>query len=214
MRDVAKPAIFRYFPLAKAPIGRSRITVNESATIRFLTAKVMTLGVFVHEIAPFGIVSRGALDLETFSQSANYLMAATLRALSVCVNNERVENGQGRFQIAINTTGDFEEKGQSNMKIRLEIPKTRQLPSQGRNADSISAGSATAFDEVPSFVEFQRIVNGGLVERQFYRAVIDSDKSDCEFVFFVGWLSANQKLVFEDGHGDVLVFKPDEVELV
>jgi hypothetical protein len=48
---------------------------------------------------------------------------------------------------------------------------------------------------------------------RYYRAVVDSDESNSEFVFFVGWNATNTRLIFEDGNGDVYVFRTDEVEV-
>ena len=100
------------------------------------------------------------------------------------------------------------------MKIRLEIPKARLLPSQGRNADSNSAGSATAF----GFAKLSECFYGDAVptpeQGQSYRAWLDPDKTDAEFVFFVGWTRSNDQMVFEDGNGDLHAFVPDEVEVV
>lgn len=100
------------------------------------------------------------------------------------------------------------------MKIRLEIPKVQELPSQGRNADSNSAGSATAFEDAENRVSAPWLGATRLKVRAHYRAWLDLDKPDAEFVFFVGWSAANDKLIFEDAAGDVLVSSPDEIEVV
>lgn len=100
------------------------------------------------------------------------------------------------------------------MKIRLEIPRAQELPSQGRNSGSIPDGGTTALAAVTEALGRVYIFGASLRQGGFYRAWLDSDKPDGEFVFFVGWLASNNQLVFEDGHGDLHGFKPDEVEVV
>lgn len=100
------------------------------------------------------------------------------------------------------------------MKIRLEIPRNQELPSQGRNPGSIPGGSAMAVELVAEALGRAFVIGRGLRQGGFYRAWIDADETDGEFVFFVGWMASNNQLVFEDGHGDLYGFKPDEVEVV
>ena len=99
------------------------------------------------------------------------------------------------------------------MKIRLEIPKAQELPSQGRNPGSIPGGSAIVASGDDILLIDQRVDAYLLRPRGFYRAWLDSDKPDGEFVFFVGWLASNNLLVFEDGTGDLHSCAPDEVEV-
>lgn len=100
------------------------------------------------------------------------------------------------------------------MKIRLEIPRAQELPSQGRNSGSIPDGGATRFRGLAFLYGDEGINLCALRPRGFYRAWLDADKPDGEFVFFVGWVASNNQLVFEDGLGDLHAFKPDEVEVV
>jgi len=51
------------------------------------------------------------------------------------------------------------------------------------------------------------------VPGQCYRAFLESDNPDPEFVFFVGWKASNDLAVFEDADGDLHVFAPDEIEI-
>lgn len=106
------------------------------------------------------------------------------------------------------------KKGQNPMKIKIEIPRTQELPSQGRNSGSIPDGSAIAVSLAGEAVARAFIIGHQLRQGGFYRAWLDTDKDDSEFVFFVGWLAANNQLVFEDGHGDLHGYKPDEIEVV
>lgn len=100
------------------------------------------------------------------------------------------------------------------MKIRLEIPRVAELPSQGRNPGSIPGGSAIVAHDDNILLIDQRVNAHILRPRGFYRAWLDSDNSDGEFVFFVGWLASNNLLVFEDGHGDLHSCAPHEIEVV
>jgi hypothetical protein len=59
----------------------------------------------------------------------------------------------------------------------------------------------------------QRLNLEHLQPRRYYRATIDSDETNSEFVFFVGWNATRNRLVFESGDGDLHVFQPDEVEI-
>lgn len=100
------------------------------------------------------------------------------------------------------------------MKIRLEIPKARELPSQGRNADSISAGSATAHVCGGLFIDPASFYGLLVEEGCFYRVWMDPDKDDAEFVRFVGWTANNDGLILEDGNGGIYIATAEEVEVV
>lgn len=100
------------------------------------------------------------------------------------------------------------------MKIRIEIAKNGQLPSQGRNAGSIPAGSTT--DNVGAKIDQDtQPVNPFLfVPGRYYRAWFDVTVDQSEFVFFVGWSASNEAVILEDGSTDFHKFKFDEIEFV
>jgi hypothetical protein len=99
------------------------------------------------------------------------------------------------------------------MKIRLEIPKIPQLPSQGRNPGSIPGGS-TIFDEEWKILNiFMGQAQVTLVPMTCYRAWVGSEAQNPEFVFFVGRTSACDALVFEDAAGDLHKFHFDEIDI-
>lgn len=100
------------------------------------------------------------------------------------------------------------------MKIRLEIPRAQELPSQGRNSGSIPDGGATGFAAFDRWWRNQYLDRPSLEVGQHYRAWLDPDKTDAEFVFFVGWNSAGGMMVFEDGNGDLHLYSPDEMDIV
>ena len=100
------------------------------------------------------------------------------------------------------------------MKIRIEIAKNGQLPSQGRNAGSIPAGSAIV-PEGFEIIEAPKDVNPFLfVPGRYYRAWFDITIDQSEFVFFVGWSASNEAVILEDGSTDFHKFKFDEIEFV
>lgn len=99
------------------------------------------------------------------------------------------------------------------MKTRLEIPKGVQLPSQGRNSGSIPDGSATALGATQIAVDLPWLDAMTLVAGCFYRVWMEPDSADAEFVLFVGWNYACDKLIFEDGNADHHIFTPDELEI-
>lgn len=100
------------------------------------------------------------------------------------------------------------------MQIRIEIAKAGQLPSQGRNAGSIPAGS-TMLESESKIAECAAMVNSLLfTPGRYYRAWFDLSEDKSEFVFFVGWSSSNEAVILEDGTTDFHRFKFDEIEFV
>lgn len=99
------------------------------------------------------------------------------------------------------------------MKIRLEIPGNRELPSQGRNSGSIPDGGTTSRNQDVKGFTIQAVNSFQPVQGAIYRAFLDPDEADVEFVFFVGWTASNERLVFEDGNGDLHVCTADEIDI-
>lgn len=100
------------------------------------------------------------------------------------------------------------------MKIRIEIAKNGQLPSQGRNAGSIPAGSASVEPALENAQEVQPVNPFLFVPGRYYRAWFDIIIDQSEFVFFVGWSASNEAVILEDGSTDFHKFKFDEIEFV
>lgn len=98
------------------------------------------------------------------------------------------------------------------MKIRIEIAKNGQLPSQGRNRGSIPRGSADDIPHTEIPFPIPGLAKDFLQIGEFYRAWFDLDKDESEFVFFVGYLASNTGLILEDGNGDFHKFFFDEIE--
>ncbi len=95
----------------------------------------------------------------------------------------------------------------------------RTRPSQGRNPGSIPGGStiglATLLPEGQVAKSISDLLGGGAVTLQpgtFYRAQIEGDESDEQFVYFVGWGATNSRLIFETGAGALHRFYQDEVD--
>lgn len=99
------------------------------------------------------------------------------------------------------------------MRIRLELPRAKALPSQGRNRGSIPLGGAIASNAIGIDEVLRGDSGGAPIAGQFYRAWLDDDKPDGEFVFFVGWGVSNLTLIFQDTDGDVLICDLGEVEV-
>lgn len=99
------------------------------------------------------------------------------------------------------------------MKIRLEMPRTRALPSQGRNPGSIPGGGTSMRPLIEMCVDYYGLGRWAPTSGEFYRAWLDDDKADGEFVFFVGWGCSNLTLIFQDKDGDLHVCGSDEVEV-
>jgi len=97
------------------------------------------------------------------------------------------------------------------MKIRLEIAKASELPSQGRNADSNSAGSATACSEVEIPQPVEAVGLMPLTRGCCYRILPEDAGGWAEFVLYVG-RNRDGEFVFQDANGDLLFHHLSDME--